>query len=55
VRADRSQPPSGLPAASAGLGDDIRVDEIQLECHVAARRLGAGVDGGREGVVPGGT
>ena len=52
LRTDRSQPARGLPAAAAGLGDDIRVDEIQLEGSVAARRLVAVIDGGGDRVVP---
>ena len=52
VRTDGPQPRPSLQAAAAGFRDDIRVDEIHLKRHVAARRFGADIDGVGEGVVP---
>jgi hypothetical protein len=55
LRANRSQPSQSLATAAAGLGNDIRIDEVHLNRRVAAWRFGARADGLGELVVPSGT
>ena len=54
LRGNRSQPSDRFTAAAAGLGNNVRIDEIQLN-GVATGRFGARGEGVGEIVLPRGT